>query len=102
MNKYIAKLNAFLEEQSPNYGNDDIQSLLEMLHYYYTLENPVDTAVIRCQFKELNDILSKLSLSDNNAVFEQTCSISASYERQAFLEGIHVGLRLFLELNGNS
>ena len=102
MNKYIAKLNSFLEQQAPNYGNDDAQSLLEMLHYYYTLANPVDTAVIHCQFKELDDILSKLSLADNNAVFELTCSISASHERQAFLEGIHVGLRLFLELKDNS
>lgn len=98
MNKYIEKLNSFLEQQTPNYGDDDVQSLLEMLHYYYTLANPVDIAVIHCQFKELDDILSKLSLADNNAIFSLTCSICTSHERHAFLEGVHVGLRLFVEL----
>ena len=99
MNKYIKKLNQFLEQQVPDYGFDDAQSLLEMLYCYYTQANPIDTAVIHCQFKELDDILSKLTLAENNAVFGLTCGVCAEYEKKAFLEGIHVGLRLFMELN---
>lgn len=102
MNKYIEKLNQFLEQQVPDYGFDDVQSLLEMLYYYYTQANPIDTAVIHCQLKELDDILSKLSLAENNTVFLLTCDVCAEHERKAFLEGIHVGLRLFIELNAHT
>lgn len=102
MNKYIEKLNQFLEQQTPDYGSEDAQSLLEMLHYYYTLANPVDTAVIQCRLKELDEIISKLSFAENDAVFTLVCAITVEHERKAFLEGIHVGLRLFVELNDNA
>lgn len=78
---------------------DDAHSLLEMLYYYYTAGNPVDNAVIRCQLKELNDVLSYLPLSENDAVFSFVVDLCITHERQAFLDGVHVGMRLFSELN---
>ena len=70
MNRYVKSLKAFLAEQTPCYGYDDANSLLEMLCYYYTSDNPVDNGLICCQFKELDNILSKLSLADNDKVFD--------------------------------
>lgn len=99
MNRYIENLKSFLAEQTANYAYDDANSLLEMLYYYYTANNPVDNGVIRCQFKELNDILCHLSTAETDAVFSLTGDLCVSYERQAFLDGIHVGMRLFSELN---
>ena len=99
MNRYIESLKSFLAEQTPCYGYDDADSILEMLYYYYTVANPVDNAVIRCQFKELNDILCHLPLSENEAVFSLTGDLCVAHERQAFLDGIHIGMRLFSELN---
>ncbi len=100
MNCYIESLKSFLAEQTPCFGYDDANSILEMLYYYYTTANPVDSAVIRCQFKELNDILCRLTLKENDKVFSLACNLCVAYERQAFLEGIHVGMRLFTELSG--
>ena len=99
MNRYIENLKSFLSKQAPNYLYDDANSLLEMLCYYYTISNPVNNAVIRCQFKELDDVLCRLSLPEIDAVFSLTCDLCVSHERQAFLDGIHVGMRLFSELN---
>lgn len=99
MNRYIENLTSFLTEQTPCFGYDDANSILEMLYYYYTMANPVDNAVIRCQFKELNDVLCHLSLSENESVFALTGDLCVAYERQAFPDGIHVGMRLFSELN---
>ena len=99
MNRYIENLKSFLAEQTPNYIYDDADSLLEMLYYYYTTSNPVDNAVIRCQFKKLNDVLCHLSLNESEAVFSLTGDLCIAHERQAFLDGIHVGMRLFSELN---
>lgn len=100
MNPYIENLKAFLAEQVPCFGYDDAGSILEMLYYYYTVANPVDSAVIRCQLKALNDLLRRLPVADCDAVFDATANLCASYERQAFLDGIQVGLRLFTEISG--
>lgn len=98
MNYYIEKLKTFLAEQPPHYGYTDANSILEMLYCYYSEENPIDNAIIRCRFKELDNILCRLPLTDNDAVFSLTCKLCSSYEQQAFLEGIQVGMRLFEEL----
>ncbi len=99
MNRYIENLKNFLAEQTPNFAHHDANSLLEMIYYYYTTANPVDNAVIRCQFRELNDVMCHLSLTEIDAIFSITGDLCISYERQAFLDGIHVGMRLFSELN---
>lgn len=69
-----------------------------MLYHYYSTENPIDNAEIRRQFKEFDDILKGLSFEKNSALFSLTCSMCAVYERQACLDGIHVGARSIREL----
>ena len=102
MNRYINKLNSFLAEQSANFPFDDAHSVLDVLCYYYCSVNSVDNAVIRCQFKELNDILSGLSLEENDAVFSLTGDLCTSHMRKAFLDGVHAGMCLFHELNNQA
>lgn len=99
MNRYTESLKAFLSQQAPSFGYDDAGSVLEMLYYYYTVANPVDNAVIRCQLEQLNGILCHLPWAESEAVFSLVSDLCAAYERQAFLDGIQVGLRLFTELN---
>ena len=98
MNRYIESLKTFLAEQSPNYGYADARSLLDALFYYYTEANPIDGTVIRCQFRKLDSTLSKLSLEECNQVFSSTVDLCVSHSRQAFTDGIQVGMRLFTEL----
>lgn len=100
MNRIIDNLKSFLSDQPPNFPFDDGNSILEVLCYYYCASNSVDNALIRCQFKELNDILCKLTLAENDAVFALTSDLCTSHMRQAFLDGIRVGLHLFKELEG--
>lgn len=99
MNRYIENLKSFLAEQTPCFGYDGAESLMEMLYYYYTVANPIDNAVICCQFKELNDILRRLTVEENDGIFDVVSDLCTAHERQAFLEGICVGLRLFTELS---
>ncbi len=101
MNHYITSLKTFLAEQSPMFGYDDANSILEMLYYYYTENNPIDNAVIRCQFKDLDHALSKLSWSENEQAFSLAVSLCCSHARQAFLDGVHIGMRLFTELEAS-
>ena len=99
MNRYIDNFKYFLSKQPHNYGFTDANSLLEMLCYYYAENNPVDNSIIRYQFDELDTVLSKLSFSDNNALFLMISTLCASYEKQAFMDGIAVGWQLYTELN---
>lgn len=99
MNYYVEKLNEYLENHTPNYGDEDIHNLLEMLYGAYIFSNPIDTEEIREQFQTLDNILNKLSFSDNTAVFLLTCDLCVAHAHSAFLEGVHVGLRLFSEIN---
>ena len=69
MNRYIESLKSFLAEQSPCYSYDDADSLLEVLYYCYASTNPVDNAVIHFQFKELNDVLCRLTRKEIDSVF---------------------------------
>lgn len=98
MNHCIEKLKDFLAEQTPKFAFDDGGSILDMLYYYYADSNPVDNAVIRCQFSELDKVLSKLSLEDCDRVFLLAVELCVSHARQAFSEGVQVGMRLFTEL----
>ena len=100
MNRYIEKLKSFLAEQSPNFGYDDANSVLEMLYYYYSDTNPVDSGVIRCQFQALDSVLSKLSWSESERVFSLAVELCVSHARLAFTEGVQIGMRLFTELQG--
>lgn len=98
MNRYIENLKSFLAEQAPCFGYDDANSILEMLYYYYTDANPIDNAVIRCQFEGLDNVLSKLPLKDCDRVFSLAADLCISHARQAFSEGVNIGMRLFTEL----
>lgn len=98
MNRYIQNLRSYLEQQSPCFDYDDANSLLEMLYYCYTSVNPVENNKIRSQFEKMDTVLSQLSLEDNDAVFLLTVNLCGDYQKQAFLAGVHVGMRLFTEL----
>ena len=99
MNQYIENLKTFLGEQTPKFPYSDAKSILDMLYFYYADNNPVDSAVIRCQFSELDKVLSKLSLEDCDRVFLLTVDLCVSHAKQAFSEGVQVGMQLFTELS---
>ena len=98
MNSYIENLKSFLTEQSPNFGYTDAHSVIDALYYYYTEANPIDGTVIRCQFRKLDSMLSKLPLDECNQVFSSTVDLCISHSRQAFSAGVQIGMRLFTEL----
>ena len=98
MNRYIENLKSFLAEQPPNFRFDDANSILELLCYYYCSANPVDNAVIRCQFEKLYGLIRPMTVEESDAVFNTVSDLCLSYERQAFLDGLTAGMRLFSEL----
>lgn len=98
MHSYTEKMKAYLAAKTPDYGYSDVHSMLEMLYNCYTTHNPIDSEHIRSLFREQGSILSKLHYHEVDRIFTITNDICAEHERVAFLEGLHVGARLTMEL----
>ena len=98
MNQNIKNLTQHLLEKTSNYGATDINSLLEFLWYCYTEYNPIHTKTIQKHFEDLEPIMESLSFDDSTLLFTSVCSLCTEYEKQAFLEGLHLGVHLHQEL----
>ncbi len=96
MNPHIEKLKAYLA-QFPQ-ERDNAGSVMEVLCHYYTVENPVENAVIQAELLDMGPILEKLSLEDNNALFGTCIRLCTAYTDQAFFAGLRTGAQLFIEL----
>ena len=92
--KYKEQLLNAMEE------NDHIngKALLELLYTCYTEEKPIDNRKIQEQFARVDDIMSKLSLDENNSVFLLICSLCEEYAKEAFYLGLEVGFGLSAEI----
>lgn len=98
MNTHLQRLQEHLKGVPIEYGNSDAESLSDMLYESYASSNPIDNQKIRLQFNEIDEILSQLTLSENNQVFEITSELCEEHTHLAFLAGVHVGFLLNTEL----
>ena len=98
MNPYIEKLKAYLSDRPVNAHWEDAQSILDLLCYIYVVDNSVDNSVITYLYKELDQLLGKLTLEEQNRVDGKICDLCSQYIRQALLSGVHVGFQLDTEL----
>ena len=98
MNAIIEKLKEHLLQQPVNYGYDDADSLLQMLYYYYTVANPISSDAIRRKYEAVINHIDRLSVQQSDSIFDLICELCLEHERCAFIEGIHVGVRLTTEL----
>lgn len=96
MHPYIEKLKNHLKLFPKDAG--DFESVLDVLFFYFLLEHTADTAVIRANFREVGDILEKMSFEDNNKVFAAIVHLCEEHSRQGFMEGVRVGAVLMEEL----
>lgn len=79
-------------------GDSSCQSVLEQLYQIYSVSHENDPLEIREGFQELDMYLEKLSLVENNAVFDLCCRLCVAYERKAFQSGVRYRAALMLEL----
>ena len=101
MNQAIEKLKTYLKEQPINAAYQDAESLLELLCYLYMTESPVESATIRYQYHQVDQIVNRLTLAENDQLFSVTVNLCDTCTRKGFLDGIKVGYRLLQELSAN-
>ena len=98
MQSIINLLKCYMETCPFDSGDPDCQTVLDQLFWVYRDSHESDPAEIRDGFKELDALLGHLPLDDNNAVFNLCCSLCTAYEYKAFIDGLHYGAQLMMEL----
>ena len=101
MRSIINLLKHYMETHSFDTGDPDCKTVLDQLFRAYQESHESDPPDIRDGFKELDALLGHLPLDDNNAVFNLCCRLCTAYEQKAFLDGIHYGAQLMMELEEN-
>lgn len=98
MEAYIAAINNYISENKPTVNCPNVESLLDMLFCCYNQRNCLNTDTIRQCFRQLDAILDKLPLQQQDQVVDLTCDLCSEYQKDAFREGISVGFRLYQDL----
>ena len=98
MKSFYETLKNHIESYPLNYGDSDIQSILEMLWNTYCQHNQMDSEQIKNGFAELYSHIKHLPLSDVDGVIDIVCSLCWEHEKAGFVEGVRVGIRLEQEL----
>ena len=98
MNYTIEQLNRKIATENAVYGEDGIEGILEMLHFYYTQANPINSEEIRDGFKSVRSSLEKLQSSEIDTMVDTVCDLCLKHEKLAFIAGIKVGFELDREL----
>ena len=75
-------------------------SVLDMLYDSYREQHSVNTEEIGRRFVSLADILNSLPLKEHDQVWDLTCDLCMEHEKNGFLEGLRMGVTLWLELLG--
>lgn len=98
MNYIIEQLNRKIAAENPIYGEEGIDSILEMLHFYYTQANPINSEEIWDGFKAIRSSLEKLPSGEIDSLVDTVCDLCLQHERLAFIAGIKVGFELNREI----
>lgn len=98
MNPIIPKLQTYISENPPSYGDGDAHSILEMLYCYYHECNSTDSEPIKEEFETLYHRMHGLSLREMDKIIDVVCSLCREHEKSGFIEGIKVGIQLCQEV----
>ena len=101
MDNIAKRLQSYMDKHPFDSGDSDCKTVLDQLYQAYAESHESDPPEIRDGFKELDTLLSELSLEDNNAVWNLCCQLCTAYEHKAFVDGVQYGSSLILELNRN-
>lgn len=96
MKKYLQFPEEHLKQNPTNHG--DLDSVHEVLHWYYAENNPIDNQKIRDSFAKLRSQFPNHSLQEFDPIFDTVSDLCVEHERLSFYESLHLGVTLMIEL----
>ena len=94
MNHYIKLLFTELSRRESETTHLTGEDLLEQLWHCYLEERRADSGEIREGFRKIEAILGQLPLKSADQLFDEACRQSCRYQREAFLDGLILGVGL--------
>ena len=96
MEEYIRALETYVESRKLNLG--DGESVLSLLYAAYSDNNRMYDDQIKTDFAELYQALNGMPLQEMDWIVNPVCALCRDHERNGFMHGIQVGVRLAQEI----
>ena len=96
MAEYIQTLETYVASRKMNLG--DGESLVSLLYEAYGDVNRIDDDQIKADFGELYRLLNGMPLREMDWIINPVCTLCRDHERNGFMHGIQVGVRLAQEI----
>ena len=96
MAEYIQTLETYVASRKMNLG--DGESLVSLLYEAYGDVNRIDDDQIKADFGELYRLLNGMPLREMDWIINPVCTLCRVHERNGFVHGVLVGVRLSQEI----
>ena len=96
MAEYTQVLETYVSSRKLNLG--DGESILSLLYEAYGDANRIDDDQIKADFGELYRLLNGMSLREMDWIINPVCTLCRDHERNGFVHGVQVGVRLAQEI----
>lgn len=96
MEEYLQALETYVVSRKLNLG--DGESVLSLLYEAYGDVNRIDDDQIKADFGELYRLLNGMPLRGMDEIINPVCALCRDHERNGFIHGVQVGIRLAQEV----
>ena len=96
MEEYIQTLETYVDSRKMNLG--DGESLVSLLYEAYGDVNRIDDDQIKADFGELYRLLNGMPLREMDWIINPVCTLCRDHERNGFVHGVLVVVRLSQEI----
>ena len=99
MQKNIAQLlREQVKDRTFDYGDMGVDSIMDFLYISYSEISGSDPEDITQGFADLERFLDSMSFEESTEAFTNICRLCLAYEKRGFLDGLHLGAQLMLDL----
>ncbi|MCI7639395.1 MAG: hypothetical protein MSS60_06175 [Clostridiales bacterium] len=95
MEEYLRALETYVSSRKLNLG--DGESVLSLLYEAYGDINRMYDDQIKADFAELYQALNGMPLQEMDWIINHVCALCRDHERNGFVHGVQVGIRLAQE-----
>ena len=96
MAEYIQALETYVASRKLNLG--DGESILSLLYEAYGDVSRIDDDQIKADFGELYHLMNGIPLREMDWIVNPVCALCRDHERNGFIHGVQVGIRLLREV----
>ena len=99
MEEYLRKLGTYVAEHPPDIHSDDVHTTLDALFWAYCESAGADNENVQQGYDTLQQQLQLLPTQDVNAIINTVNDLCWEHDRQGFINGFKMGMRLEQELS---